>query len=104
MYAIRARVMHYYRENGSLPADLTNLPVVGDYDSRITDTWGNVVDYTSSTNDIVTLSSLGRDQRIGGVEEDADIECSFSAKDGAWIRVPKGNEDPKSGCVRSQAF
>lgn len=75
------RIYLYANANQKLPETLDDLPNRSGYGNRITDGWGNRLNYEISDDGIITLSSLGADQKPGGIGDDADISRSYRSVD-----------------------
>lgn len=80
--ATRTRLAKYYSANRRLPRSLAELPLPDkDQDSSTKDAWGRELGYSytkESTIIIVTLWSLGKDGKLGGEGEEADLVEVFS--------------------------
>lgn len=72
------RVRRYVKLNNEIPHDLSNLPILNGFNNDIKDAWGNDIIYLVNNKE-VTLTSLGRDGKIGGKGEDTDISEKFNA-------------------------
>jgi hypothetical protein len=82
------RMNMFAKNNKTIPKSLNILPKRKGYANRITDGWNRPLIYSISQDDILTLTSLGKDGLPGGVGENADIVKSYYAKrkDGSlWI-------------------
>ncbi len=64
--------------NNEIPLNLSYIPVLKGFKSETKDAWGNDIIYEVNGTE-VTLTSLGRDGKAGGQEEDADITRTFFA-------------------------
>ena len=86
MQVIKRRVLQYARAHGKLPESLAALPAIEGYDSSIRDGWKRGILFEVSKSSVITLRSLGRDGKVGGTGDDADIIRSFPARDaqGQW--------------------
>jgi general secretion pathway protein G len=76
MTVLESRIGQYVERNGRLPGSLSELPEDTKRISAITDGWGRPI-YYSTNNGKVTLMSYGKDGRLGGTGEDADIIHDF---------------------------
>jgi hypothetical protein len=78
---VEERLRRYWAKHGALPTDLSELPELRkDRDSSTLDGWGRPIGYEVQRTDNgvrVLLSSLGRDGRLGGSGQDADIVAAF---------------------------
>lgn len=100
MQVCKKRIMAFINQNGYLPSSLDQLPLMKGYYNSTRDGWGHPVIYSVDTNDIVTLLSLGKDHRVGGVGNNADLCGRFSPKkpDGTWAdKSVEWLEDPMAG-------
>ncbi len=89
-----ARINIYASVHGELPKSLSLLPARSGYRNRILDGWGRPLLYGIDESGIITITSLGKDGKPGGIGEDADISIryysrkadgSFWAGEPAWI-------------------
>jgi hypothetical protein len=76
------RIEMYYREHQRLPPNLDVLPVRSGYTNRTTDAWDRQLAYLVNGDDAFTLSSLGADNKPGGVGLDADVRRQYRVVDG----------------------
>jgi len=67
--------------NNRLPTGLSELTDRQGYANRTQDLWGRELIYRVDDNGIITLGSYGRDSKIGGVNNDADIIRSYRSLD-----------------------
>ena len=72
------RIRRYVKLNDEIPHNLSNLPILKGFGNDTEDGWGNDIIYVVNGTE-VTLTSLGRDGKIGGEGEDADIIEKFDA-------------------------
>jgi hypothetical protein len=86
MLVTKRRIIQYARQHDHLPADLSELPPMPNYDTAITDAWGRPLDYSFDASEVVTLRSLGADKRAGGDGDNRDMIGIFAARDpqGRW--------------------
>ena len=78
----------YAKTNRAIPLSLSILPQRAGYDDSATDGWGRPLIYTVTKEGLLTLTSLGKNGKPGGMGEDADISVSFHARkpDGTlWV-------------------
>lgn len=75
------RIHLFMQKEGKIPRSFDVLPRREGYSNRTTDGWGQELAYMISENGILTLKSLGRDGKIGGSGEDADITRSYRTVD-----------------------
>jgi len=80
------RIILYIRKHNKFPESLSVLPKRDGYGNSITDGWGNTLIFKIEEDKIITLSSLGKDGRKGGTEDNQDVEISYIFKDenGEW--------------------
>jgi hypothetical protein len=71
----------FLEANHSFPKSLGELPERKGYDNSIQDGWGRDIEYTKTPNGTVILRSLGKDGKIGGLGENADIIVTFKGED-----------------------
>ena len=79
--------MHIYlTAHHQFPKSLTDLPKRDGYANQITDAWKNSLIYTIEDDSFITLKSLGKDGRLGGKRDNADIQTTYRTKnpDGTW--------------------
>ena len=86
MHMGKRRVLRYAQEHGRLPSALGDTKAIEGFHSSIKDGWGTPLEYRVDTNGLVMFRSLGRDRRLGGDGDHADMVGSFPAKkaDGSW--------------------
>lgn len=76
-----ARIHLYAKERQSLPQSLADFPRRDGYSNRTDDGWGNPLHYEIAEDGTVTLTSMGADNKIGGLGDDADISRSRNSID-----------------------
>lgn len=80
MRMLELRVCQYVNQYQKFPGKLSELPLRDDkYHNAITDGWGREIHYVIK-NDIVYLSSYGKDGNIGGQNKNADIVHTFTCE------------------------
>jgi hypothetical protein len=82
------RIDLYAKQNRCPPPSLDVLPRREGYVNRTIDGWNRPLQYHIGTDGLITLVSFGRDGKIGGSGEDADISQSYYSrrKDGTlWV-------------------
>jgi hypothetical protein len=86
MFVTKRRIIRYAHQFNLLPANLSVLPPMPNYDTATTDAWGRPLDYSFDASGVVTLRSLGADKRAGGDGDDRDMTGIFAARDaqGHW--------------------
>ena len=86
MHMAKRRILRYAAKHNDLPKSLSQTEAISGYHSSLRDGWGRGIDYTFSSNGIVTLTSLGKDKRVGGTKESADMIGVFQTKkaNGKW--------------------
>ena len=80
MHMLKRKVLRYARQHGELPASVQVLPEMHGYDNSALDAWKRPIIFETSPSGSVTFRSLGRDGKIGGEGDDADIIRSFPAR------------------------
>jgi hypothetical protein len=83
-----ARIQIYAETNHSVPPSLNALPKRKGYANQITDGWHRPLLYRVTPDGVITITSLGRDGKLGGAGEDADISVNYHSKrpDGTlWV-------------------
>ena len=96
---IKGRIFQYARSHNQLPHSLSDLPLTPGYDNSICDGWGRAIAYEVSPSGLVTLTSRGRDGKVGGSDKDADMVATFPTRDaqGRWSYTTiQWNHDPFS--------
>ena len=86
MVVVRERIMRFATLHNRLPFSLAETePITGKVDS-LNDAWRHPLLYSYDTNEVVTLRSLGEDDRVGGSGEDRDMTGIFAARGatGQW--------------------
>ena len=79
-----------------IPSDLDSLPKISGKMNDVNDAWGRPILFQRD-GDEVTLSSLGRDGKLGGTGADREITGVFSVKieafpgnpEDQWIERPR---------------
>jgi hypothetical protein len=86
MWLTKRRILQYALSHNQLPRSLSDLPIMPGYDNSVDDEWGRPITYEVSPSGVVTLTSLGRDGKVGGSGEDADMIATFPSHDaqGRW--------------------
>lgn len=59
MWEVKRRILRYAHENGKLPTSLDGLPEIPAHGKKITDWWGNSIQFEVDSAGIVTLTSAG---------------------------------------------
>ena len=72
------RVQEYVKIHHTIPTNLYCLPERKGYRNSIKDGWGNEIQYNVNEEGIITLISLGKDEKPGGKGNNADIIESFN--------------------------
>jgi hypothetical protein len=81
LHVLSSRITIHFRQTGALPRALDDLPAVPHRDSSTVDGWDHPILY-SVDGDEITLSSLGRDGKVGGGGDDADRSYTFNVRTG----------------------
>jgi hypothetical protein len=86
MWGIKRRVLRFAHENGELPCSLKNLPTIPGLSSKITDWWGNPIQFAVDFEGIATLRSPGGKVWGYRLQEGAPLVCKFPTKKptGEW--------------------
>ena len=102
MIETQVRIHMYMTANRDYPRDLSVLPVRNGYANRATDGWERPLIYKVDDEGVISLTSLGRDGKVGGEGDDADIvrryrtrndDGSLNIDDEYWIiysEIPDG--------------
>ena len=77
----RYRIYLFAKLNGELPKRLVELPERSGYANTTVDFWGRELIYKIDKTGTMTLGSYGRDGKIGGTGEDADILHRYKSRD-----------------------
>jgi hypothetical protein len=99
MWGVKRRILQFAHSHNQLPYALSDLPIMTGYDNSVSDEWGRLIAYKVSSSGSVTLTSLGRDGKIGGSGKDADMVATFPSQDvqGRWSdELIQWNHDPFS--------
>jgi hypothetical protein len=75
------RIHMHAKAAGQLPKSLAELPIRENYGNRVTDGWSRALTYEVDDVGILTIRSLGRDGKVGGVGEDEDVAYRYQTKD-----------------------
>jgi type II secretion system (T2SS) protein G len=81
MFELRKAILEHGVTSGDVPSDLSGF--LGN--NQMLDGWSNQMILQKDDN-VITITSLGRDHRKGGNGEDADIIASFELREsgGRW--------------------
>ena len=82
IYTTRDQILEFRRINGFLPETLDSLP----QKQPLRDAGGRPLRYELLENEVIKLSSLGEDNRVGGVGENEDIKVFVEASGGVHKR------------------
>jgi len=74
------RTHTYMLAHRTYPTDLKSLPLREGFANQITDGWGRDLIYSVDDQGVISLTSLGRDGRTGGSNEDADITRRYRTR------------------------
>lgn len=82
----KRRIQRYAIEHNALPSALSETKGIEGYKNSIKDAWGHPIIYSVDTNGIVTLASLGKDNKPGGMGDDADMVGVYPSRqqNGRW--------------------
>lgn len=86
MHMAKRRILRYAAKHDVLPKSLSQTEAISGYHSSLRDGWGRDIDYAVSSNGTVTLTSLGKDKKVGGTKESADMIGVFQTRkaNGKW--------------------
>ena len=86
MHMAKRRILRYASAHNALPNSLAQTAEIPGYDNSLKDGWGRALLYRVATNGDVILTSLGKDNKVGGANDDADMTGIFSSRkpDGSW--------------------
>lgn len=88
------RIHKYYETTGELPLNLSKIPERKGYDNSLKDGWGKSILYRINPDNSVTLVSYGKNKKVGGVGDNADIEISFNPRFlGSYYRIILGKSE-----------
>jgi Type II secretion system (T2SS), protein G len=96
------RIHIYMLAHRTYPTDLNSLPLREGYVNQITDGWGKDLIYSVDDHGVISLTSLGRDGKTGGSNDDADItkryrtrneDGSLNIDDELWLVESEIQED-----------
>jgi Type II secretion system (T2SS), protein G len=74
------RIQTFWNQHGKVPRHATELADEKDRDCSTMDGWGREFIWVSDGKTRVKVLSLGRDGKLGGTGEDADLEVEFVGK------------------------
>ena len=96
----KQRIQEYAMEHNALPSSLNETKEIkGEYNS-IKDAWGHPIIYSVDKDGIVTLTSLGKDNKPGGTGDNADIVGVYPSRqpNGRWSEMlDKWIKEPDEG-------
>jgi hypothetical protein len=84
----KQRIQKYAIEHNALPASLSDTnEIKGTFNSN-KDVWGNDIIYSVDANGLVTLTSLGKDNKPGGEGKNKDMTGTYQSRGlgGGWAR------------------
>lgn len=82
MRVLEQRICKYAKDHYMLPKTLADLPSLDEpRDDSICDGWGRTIQYETSADGTVRLTSLGSDNATGGRRLATDITITFSCDD-----------------------
>ena len=86
MHMCKRRIQRFAIEHNHLPSSLRETAEIPGYDNSIKDAWGFPIIYSVDTNGVVTLTSLGKDNKPGGNGDNADMVGVFPSRqpNGRW--------------------
>jgi hypothetical protein len=86
MHICKRRIQRYAVEHNALPSSLSETREIPNAYNSTKDAWGHEIVYTVDPNGIVTLTSLGKDNKPGGTGKNADMVGIYPSRqpDGKW--------------------
>lgn len=75
------RIDMYMAKHGAAPKSLSELPRREGYSNSLMDGWNNELTYTIASDGTLTISSLGKDRKTGGVAENSDISVTYQIRE-----------------------
>ena len=86
IHMCKRRIQRYALKHNALPSALSETKEIEGYDNSIKDAWGRPLIYSVDTNGLVTLGSLGKDNKPGGTGNDSDMVGIYSSRqpNGSW--------------------
>ncbi|MFZ2642307.1 MAG: type II secretion system protein GspG [Verrucomicrobiia bacterium] len=86
IHMCKRRIQRYAIEHNALPSALIETKEIEGYDNSIKDAWGRPIIYGVDTNGLVTLASLGKDNKPGGTGDGADMIGVYPSRQpsGRW--------------------
>ena len=97
------RIQKFWNEHGRVPTTPTELPNEKNRDCSMKDGWGRELHWESDGTSKVKVWSLGRDEKLGGTGEDADMEVEFVGKQKGQDDLPtiSGGTSPTQEPIES---
>lgn len=88
MHMCKRRIQRYAIDHNALPSLLRQTKEIDGYDNSIKDAWGYDFIYNVDTNGLVTLTSLGKDNKPGGTGNNADMIGTYPSRqqNGKWSK------------------
>jgi hypothetical protein len=80
MTVTQVRIHRYMLAHRDYPPNLHVLPRREGYSNEVVDGWGRTLIYAVDDNGIISLTSLGRDGKVGGSGEDVDVIKRFRTR------------------------
>jgi len=80
IHMCKRRIQRYALEHNALPSALSETKEIEGCDNSIKDAWGRPLIYRADTNGLVTLESLGKNNKPGGTGNDADMVGVYSSR------------------------
>jgi hypothetical protein len=90
---IKDRIKEFNQKNNSIPETLNEIKRNNDPYNFGKDGWGNEIIYKANNNNQITLISLGKDSKIGGDNENADLIETFMIENAILEKI---NENLKT--------
>lgn len=82
-----ARMGLYVEHHRAFPKKLADMPEIHGKGNELHDAWGHPLIQHIDPDGVVTIMSLGRDRRLGGLGEGRDFgrSCRFKNDYGQWL-------------------
>jgi hypothetical protein len=77
LHILRQRIFIYADQHGKAPPSLKVLPEIQGIENETTDGWQHEIRYQVDAASQIHLTSLGKDELLGGENDDADMVCAF---------------------------
>ena len=97
IHMCKRRIQLYAMEHNALPSSLSEIEEINGYDNSIKDAWGHPIIYNVDKDGLVTLTSLGRDNKPSGIGDNRDMVGIYPSRrpDGKWSdEMVEWSKDP----------